>query len=232
MTDVAAVVVHHKRHGDIGAVIRSLSDAGIDPDRILVVDNSEVPELEAKLSKDVQPAHLLVAKNRGYGSAVNDGLALIDSRWPDTQFVLVATHEVSIDAASLSLLRDTLVESHELSAVGPTLLRADSRTEQVWSQGERSRHLGGCQPTFVWMIPVPTAWSGIGWTAQSSFTGEAPYQPARSTRRSSSTWRKSIFIYVSRTRAPRSVGCRPPGHNRAPAALHRGCSPGTSGICT
>lgn len=135
MTDVAAVVVHHKRHGDIGAVIRSLSDAGIDPDRILVVDNSEVPELEAQLSKDVQPAHLLVAKNRGYGSAVNDGLALIDSRWPDTQFVLVATHEVSIDAASLSLLRGALVESPELSAVGPTLLRADSRTEQVWSQG-------------------------------------------------------------------------------------------------
>ncbi|MDR6691212.1 GT2 family glycosyltransferase [Microbacterium sp. 1154] len=135
LSDVVAIVVHHKRHGDIGSVVRSLASAGIEHERIVVVDNSETPGLEAQLERDVQPARLLIVENRGYGAAVNDGLALIDTTWPDVPFVLVATHEVSVDGASLSALRQALVDAPDLSATGPTLLSEGTDRHQVWSQG-------------------------------------------------------------------------------------------------
>lgn len=142
LTDVVAVVVHHKRHADIGAVVRSLTTSGIEHDRILVVDNSGMPELEEQLARDVRPARVLTVENRGYGAAVNDGLALVEMAWPDAPFVLVATHEISIDELSLASLRNALIAAPKLAAVGPTLLDAGSISGEVWSQGGTFTKLG------------------------------------------------------------------------------------------
>lgn len=142
MTDVAAVIVHHKRHDAIGGVVRSLVEAGLRPEHIVVVDNSDEPEKADALRRDVSPASAYFVENRGYGSAANIGIRRVREQFKAVKYVLVATHEVSIEASALASLCDALTANRHLSAVGPTLIDGESITDATWSTGGAFSPLG------------------------------------------------------------------------------------------
>lgn len=130
--DLSAVIVHHRRHDTIAAVVRGLVAQGVEPSRLVVVDNSEMPD-EVEALRAALPSAVLVTvePNRGYGAAVNAGLGTLRDSGQESLFTLVATHEVRVDEGCLQRLVSAL-EDPTLAAVGPELL---TDGDEVWSMG-------------------------------------------------------------------------------------------------
>ncbi len=126
---VAAVVVHHRRFPEVLQTVRSLVDAGVGEDSLVVVDNSELPAVAERLDESARGWRVHHMPNRGYGAAANAGAALL----PQSDVVLVVTHEVRIDAGSLARLVKTVISEPDVAAAGPALLLAEDGT--VWSRG-------------------------------------------------------------------------------------------------
>lgn len=141
---IGAVVVHHRSHDTIGAVVSDLMAQGLATTDILIVDNSEEEGSETRLRAVVpQDVSLLFVANRGYGAAVNEGVRAIRNLGSH-EYLLVATHEVRIAAGSLTELQSALDADPDLGAVGPTLLTtADDGREEVWSTGGRLTRWAG-----------------------------------------------------------------------------------------
>jgi GT2 family glycosyltransferase len=138
-TDVACVVVHHDSLDTLKHTLSSLVVAGLAADALTVVDNSERSVATSDL-EDTLPegAGLIRVSNRGFAAAVNLGIqAVRAARRPYA--VLVATHEVLVEADCVSRLLSDLVEDPRLGVVGPILSTPDGR---VWSAGGRLSRLG------------------------------------------------------------------------------------------
>lgn len=136
LRDTVAIVVHHRNYHQIAATLRNLLSQGLSAENVLLVENSDEPQLQAALRASVTDlCRLLFVKNDGYGSAVNSGLDFWQSvNLTDPAFVLVATHEVMAQPHAVGALRAALLADAHAAAAGPTLIAGES-VQHIWSQG-------------------------------------------------------------------------------------------------
>ena len=127
--DIGCVVVHHNSLATLWQTVASLIGAGGRVDRILVVDNSGI---DLVVPSELAGLHVLSTANRGYGSAVNEGVRRLQELG-GSQYVLVVTHEVTVVQGLLTDLAARLAADPTLAVVGPALMNAD--TGDVWSLG-------------------------------------------------------------------------------------------------
>lgn len=133
--NVAGVVVHHRSRETLAATIHRLVLEGVEPTKLLIVDNSEDPSEEGRL-KQVLPSgvNIIFTPNSGYGAAVNAGVAWHERNTASTAYTLVSTHEALPEPGSLQKLV-TALETYERAAlVGPALVTGE-RSETIWSLG-------------------------------------------------------------------------------------------------
>lgn len=129
------IVVHHRRHSEIGGVVEGLIHSGLQPEQIIVVDNSETPDCENELLASLpHGVECLFTVNRGYAAAVNEAASWISSTRESVRVVLVATHEVRFVAGSPMVLLDA-VRDPQIGAVGPLLVVPHESRTLVWSEG-------------------------------------------------------------------------------------------------
>jgi GT2 family glycosyltransferase len=134
LDDVGAVVVHHRHYSTIGTVVSALVAEGVPLDNIVVVDNSEEAGSSDRVASICPPGtRIVVVSNHGYGAAVNRGVAAL--RPLQSEFILVATHEVRIGPSAVSALREALKGAPRAAAAGPTLTIGDRNQLLVWSTG-------------------------------------------------------------------------------------------------
>ncbi|MGC5248690.1 glycosyltransferase [Gordonia sp. DT219] len=143
---VAAVVVHHRSVGTIGATVSSLVSEGFNRKSIIVVDNSEDEAVTHELDRVFggRGIRVVTTRNCGYAAAVNRGIAVLnDDLSCVPRYVLVSTHESRPKPGAVSLLVSELADDPRLAAVGPTLVTDGwAGSSQVWSEGGYlTRHL-------------------------------------------------------------------------------------------
>lgn len=135
ISDLAAVVVHHRSYHTLPGTIAALLSDGVAPTRLLVVDNSEEPgrrrELEQLLPNG---CHVIYCANLGYGSAVNRGASWHEAHTAGWQYLLVSTHEARPYRGCLASLHTALVEDPGTAVVGPVLVTGEDG-DTVWSKG-------------------------------------------------------------------------------------------------
>lgn len=132
---VAAVVVHHKSLATIGDTIGALTQAGLSPQNIVVVDNSEDQTTFDSLKLELPDEVLLAAcPNDGYGAAVNFGVRYLDAVGRRLPFTLISTHESLPDEDAVAVLARVLADDDTLGVVGPLLITGSDR-DVVWSAG-------------------------------------------------------------------------------------------------
>lgn len=111
----------------------------VDPQRIIVVDNSEDAAIFEQIARQL-PAEVNAIRtaNRGYAHAVNLGVQWLHNQnfLSPSSAVLVSTHEVRFRPDAILALAEVLADSGRVAAVGPvtTVLNEDGR-EEVWSSG-------------------------------------------------------------------------------------------------
>ncbi|GLZ51777.1 glycosyltransferase family 2 protein [Actinomycetospora sp. NBRC 106378] len=122
---VLGVVVVHFRSED--TVVDTVSDVrAVAPDeRIVLVDNSGTLEPGDFAVRVVAPE-----VNGGYAGGVNRGVAELPA---DVDTVLVVTHEVRVDPASVTAMTADLTDG--VGQVGPVLVDASSPDGAIWSAG-------------------------------------------------------------------------------------------------
>ncbi|MCU1569015.1 MAG: hypothetical protein JWQ56_3952 [Pseudarthrobacter sp.] len=133
--DLAVVVVHHRSFQTLPETLKRLIAEGVEPSKLLVVDNSQEPGGRQKL-RSILPhgAHAIFCENAGYGAAVNLGANWHEMNTRDWKYLLVSTHEVRPYSGSLALLRAALAHDARTAVVGPVLLTG-SDEQTVWSTG-------------------------------------------------------------------------------------------------
>jgi N-acetylglucosaminyl-diphospho-decaprenol L-rhamnosyltransferase len=157
--------VHHRNYPSVLDTISALTRGGIRADRLVVIDNSEAPDVARALERSLpQGAVFRTVPNHGYGAAVNYGVSLIDSG----TFVLVATHETLAEPDAITELYRALKADCSLAAVGPTLVTEGTNELVTWSHGgvlTRSlripQHVDHLEPAAAVPpppLPVPRAW--------------------------------------------------------------------------
>ncbi|KRE62285.1 hypothetical protein ASG78_04350 [Nostocoides sp. Soil756] len=133
---MAVVVIHHRRFPAVLETLHDIVAAQVPTSRLVVVDNSENEETATALEASAEGWHVVTVSNKGYGAAANTGVQHV----ADSDLVLVLTHEVRIDAASVAALIRTIAEDPSVAAAGPGLVVTDRNA--VWSRGGAlSRHL-------------------------------------------------------------------------------------------
>lgn len=149
---VSCVIIHHRNLDVLPRTLQSIQKQGIDPRRIVVVDNSEAAVGDGELADILDPGMSLERiPNRGYGNAANHGVRLLLERESPPEFILIATHEVQPEGGAVRLLKEALVADRRRMAVGPRLLNEfpDGHVTQS-SGGVRSQLLG---------IPMHRSWN-------------------------------------------------------------------------
>lgn len=136
ISDVHAIIVHHKSLHVIKSTIQSLLDQGLTPNQLLIVDNSEDGTIFTGLTRLAPPAsQVITVANNGYGAAVNSGLDRIASSGLRPTYILVVTHESRSESGTLMRLIDALDGDSSAAAAGPTLVNADLGQPRIWSEG-------------------------------------------------------------------------------------------------
>ncbi|MBT2568956.1 glycosyltransferase [Arthrobacter sp. ISL-85] len=131
----AAVVVHHRSPETLRATVHRLISEGLEPENVLVVDNSEEPG-RVNTVRELLPVgvHIIFTPNSGYGAAVNRGVMWHKRNTSSTEYLLVSTHEALPEAGSLRKLEEVL-DAHQATAlVGPALITGPD-SDVIWSLG-------------------------------------------------------------------------------------------------
>ncbi len=130
--DLGAVVVHFSRWPGVLDTVRDAIAGGIDPDRVVVVDNGS-PDHAASEFKSLFPEATWLSGhgNVGYAGAVNLGIEALALR--GCAAALVLTHEVRFD----SDLPRSLLSALGVAGAGAAAprLRLLSDAARVWSEG-------------------------------------------------------------------------------------------------
>lgn len=136
ISNVAAVVVHHRSYETIAEAVYLLIQQGIQPENLVLIDNSEEPDRRGELRNSVPGGvEICYEDNRGYGAAVNAGTDYFRKRLQNNfEFLLVSTHETRPSPGALRALVEALERDPSAAVAGPTLL-SGSETEFVWSGG-------------------------------------------------------------------------------------------------
>jgi len=145
LSRLGVIVVHFHQEHDVAAVVRSVIDAGVPADQVIVADNGSD---EFVLTQALAHAHVTpqvrTLPNVGYAGAVNSCLPQLPV---DVEVVCVLTHEVELAADCLSQLLRVLDERPEVGLVGPLLFeQREDAAPRVWSAGG----------TYIPILKVPT----------------------------------------------------------------------------
>jgi GT2 family glycosyltransferase len=111
--------------------------AGDDVAAAVVVDNSGSPP---PVLAD-ERIHVVSTDNRGYGAAVNEGVAVIEADAPDAETIAVLNDDVEVTNGWLEPLRRALI-TDDVGAVQPTLAIAGSSPPRVNSLGVQLDRFG------------------------------------------------------------------------------------------
>jgi GT2 family glycosyltransferase len=137
LSTTVAVVVHYRSYGTVAETVANLIEQGLTNENILVVDNSEQPELRPTLQSTMPPGvRVDFVQNSGYAAAVNWGMDHFDRvRTSAPTFLVVATHETTMRPSAVSRLVDALLADTRAAVAGPTLISGEHGEEYVWSKG-------------------------------------------------------------------------------------------------
>lgn len=135
LSNVAAVIVHHRSYATLSATVTRLISEGIVPSNIVVIDNSEEPD-KAESIRSLLPSsvNLVFISNSGYGAAVNQGVKWHAQNTEHTDFLLVSTHESLPEPGAVHQLQLALQECPEAGVVGPALVTG-GESDIIWSAG-------------------------------------------------------------------------------------------------
>lgn len=165
--DIAGVVVHHRSRATLEATIHRLISEGLEPGKLLIVDNSEDPAQAELLSGTLPPGvNIIFTPNSGYGAAVNAGVAWHKRNTPPTFGLLVSTHEALPEPGALQTLATALKRHEKAALVGPALVTGE-KSEVIWSLGGYlskrlglPRHVAHREPRekLTTATPGPVSW--------------------------------------------------------------------------
>lgn len=165
--DTACVVVHHRSRATLKATIDRLISEGLEPGKLLIVDNSEDPDQADSLRGTLPPGvNIIFTPNSGYGAAVNEGVAWHKKNTPPTSSLLVSTHEALPELGALQILAAALERHEKAALVGPALVTGED-SEVIWSLGGYlspalglPRHFGHKEPRqkLATAVPGPVEW--------------------------------------------------------------------------
>ncbi|WP_157940197.1 glycosyltransferase [Arthrobacter ruber] len=130
------MIVHHKSYNSLRHTLHDLSEQSLACETILIVDNSEEEDRRQELQEGLPPhTSVLFTPNRGYGAAVNAGIAsLARAAGGAPDLVLVLTHETRMRKDALLRLAQAMSVDSRIAVAGPTLLTGEGE-EQIWSTG-------------------------------------------------------------------------------------------------
>ena len=130
-TRIGVVVVNYNMTVSCSALVSELlNNQGINCRNLVVIDNSYNLELKANLSERLSFENVVVAKNLGYGAAMNLGVSLLPE---SVDTIVLLTHEVVLQESALQKLAWELTSLPDVAILGPTLMNlADGN---VWSVG-------------------------------------------------------------------------------------------------
>jgi N-acetylglucosaminyl-diphospho-decaprenol L-rhamnosyltransferase len=132
---VVCILVHHRHFPAVLDTVEALLQGGIGAADLIVVDNSEDEHLQKSLRTALPPSvQLVIARNAGYGSAVNAGIRASQLSNMRPEFLLVSTHETVPTHAAVKMLVDAMEGNPEAGVAGPTLVHSPSGG-RVWSMG-------------------------------------------------------------------------------------------------
>lgn len=153
LQDTGAIIVHHRNFPQVLDTVRDIARE-VPTARIVVVDNSDDPQLVSRLT-DALPegVHLLVVDNRGYGHAVNRAVEWFASVGNLPEYMLVSTHETRTDEGAVTALANALKANPRWGVVGPSLVTDGPSGPVFWSRGGKltralnePRHIGEGEP--------------------------------------------------------------------------------------
>lgn len=158
-----AIVVHHRNFPVVLGTVERIIAGGIEPSRVVVVDNSEDPPLLNRLIEAVPTDVRVIAEaNRGYGHAVNVAVRALEEQSLD--FVVISTHEARPEPGAIDLLIRALDADATVGAVGPTLVTGEPGESVIWSMGghctrvlNEPRHFGAGEPWDAAVTQRPAA---------------------------------------------------------------------------
>lgn len=160
MSRTGAIVVHHRNFPMVLRTIHLLAES-IPPSCLIVVDNSDDPDMLALLRQELPNTIAIHAvPNRGYGAAVNFGADILLAGEPNLDYILVSTHETVPAKDAIILLQQALDDDPTLAVAGPSLVTREGGCSVYWSHGGRlSRFLN--EPRHVAPgVPVTTPLTG------------------------------------------------------------------------
>ncbi len=129
LSGVGAVVLAYGAGSSAGSVAEGLKGAGLQPQRLVVVVNPDGSGIGPRLPG--WAARLDCGSNLGYAAAMNAGIAKL--KGTAAEWILVATHDISVSSACLDGLVVALKSDQTLGAVGPRLL--DEVSGATYSSG-------------------------------------------------------------------------------------------------
>lgn len=136
LDDVSCVVIHHNNYPEVLFTLQKLLDAGIDPNNLVIVDNSENPTQFKAFKREItRNISIVETSNNGYAAAANHGIRWLRKNKKLKDYVLVSTHETSPDRRAIKVMRDYLFEYPRLGVVGPLLLDSAKSEPTIWSKG-------------------------------------------------------------------------------------------------
>lgn len=130
---IQAVIVHHRSRETLTGTVSSLVEAGVRPDRVIVVDNSPPSDPDVELT--LFGVRVVRTSNDGYAAAANLGLRSLVAAGSLAPYTLVCSHEATVTRKDLTVLVEALDIDEAIAAAGPTLFVAG--TDIVWSTGGR-----------------------------------------------------------------------------------------------
>lgn len=205
---VSCVVIHHRNLDVLPRTLESIQRQGVDPRRIVVVDNSEGVIDDGELADVLDPRMVLERiPNRGYGDAANHGVSLLLEPETPPEFILIATHEVQPEEGAVELLTEALVADRRRMVVGPRLLSElpDGSIRQSCG-GVRSRLLG---------VPVHRTCSGGEAGVVEREWLDGAFALYRSSFLRENAFRNEFFLYYEES----ELHCRLPSRSGAVACV-------------
>lgn len=180
---VAVVTVTYESSGHVGEFLDSIRSAEPSGVRCVVVDNASTDAAKTReIAAEFGATLLELGDNRGYGGAMNAGVATLPS---DIDAIVIANPDVSVSPHAISTLYQVLQHSPAIGAVGPAILNADG---SVYPSARAIPSLG----TGVGHALLARIWPQNPWSAKYRVENSSPNMR-------DAGWLSGAFLMVRRS---------------------------------
>lgn len=124
-----AVVVNYCQWEETVGCVRSLAEAGVDPDRVVVVENASPDGSMERLTKRLPDYRIVrTSENRGYGSGANAGIReVLGEGDEEVTELLFVNPDARMEADTVDGLREALHHKPEIGGVNAIEWRTDEK---------------------------------------------------------------------------------------------------------